>query len=67
MLTKGGQMQGTPSVGQAFGQGVEACCPPVLWDFVFILPLALMLYLLFRQVVPTHLPGPAELTGTLWV
>lgn len=55
MLTKGGegQMQGSSSVGQALGQGVEDRCPPVLWDFVFILPLALTLYLLFSQVVPT--------------
>lgn len=60
-------MQGSPSVGQAFGQGVEDHCPPVLWDFVFILPLALTLYLLCSQVVLTHLRGPAELTETAWV
>ena len=60
-------MQGSLSVGQAFGQGVEDHCLPTLWDFVFVLPLALTLYLLFRQVVLTHLRGPAELTETAWV
>lgn len=60
-------MQRSSSVGQAFGQGVENHCPPVLWDFVFILPLALTLYLLLSQVVLTHLHGPAAPTDTAWV
>lgn len=57
-------MQGSPSVGQVFGQGVEDHCPPLLWGFVFLLPLV---YLWLSQVVLTHLRGLAELTETAWV
>lgn len=60
-------MQGSPSIVQAFGQGVEDHCPPMLWEFAFILPLALTLDVLFSQVVLTHLRGPAERIDTAWV
>lgn len=59
-------MQGSPSAGQAFGQGVEDHCLPMLCNFVFILPLALTLYLLFSRVVLARVCGPAALTATAW-
>lgn len=58
-------MKGSPSVGQAFGQGVEDYRPPMLWDFVFILPLALILDLLFNQRIQCSLQNVEWISNEL--